>query len=65
MLTHVKSVEAWIKTVGKLPLQVKFLIEGEEEIGSVNLESYVADHREKLACHCVVIFRWRVPGVGV
>ena len=55
VLTHVKSVEAWIKTVGKLPLQVKFLIEGEEEIGSVNLESYVADHREKLACHCVVI----------
>ena len=37
MLTHVKSVEAWIKTVGKLPLQVKFLIEGEEEVGSEHL----------------------------
>ena len=38
MLTHVKSAEAWMKTVGKLPLQVKFLIEGEEEVGSEHLE---------------------------
>src|SRR6187397_1626887 len=30
MLTHVKSVEAWLKSSGQLPLQVKFLIEGEE-----------------------------------
>jgi succinyl-diaminopimelate desuccinylase len=55
MLTHVKSAEAWLKTAGRLPLQVKFLIEGEEEIGSVHLESYVAEHRERLACDCVVI----------
>ena len=41
MLTHVKSAEAWIKTGGKLPLQVKFLIEGEEEVGSENLEPFV------------------------
>ena len=37
MLTHVKSVEAWLEAVGKLPLQVKFLIEGEEEVGSEHL----------------------------
>lgn len=55
MLTHVKSVEAWMKAAGKLPLQVKFLIEGEEEVGSENLESYVAEHSERLACQCVVI----------
>jgi len=55
MLTHVKSVEAWIKTVGKLPLQVKFLIEGEEEVGSENLESFVEQNRKRLACDCVVI----------
>ena len=55
MLTHVKSVEAWIKSVGKLPLQVKFLIEGEEEVGSEHLASFVANHREKLACDCAVI----------
>src|SRR3954462_3959765 len=55
MLTHVKSVEAWMKTVGKLPLQVKFLIEGEEEVGSQHLEPYVKANREKLACDTIVI----------
>src|SRR3954471_21498302 len=54
MLTHVKSVAAWIKTVGKLPLQVKFLIEGEEEVGSEHLGPYVEQNREKLACDAVV-----------
>ncbi|MEX2318027.1 MAG: dipeptidase [Pirellulales bacterium] len=55
MLTHVKSVEAWLKSGRKLPLQVKFLIEGEEEVGSANLPPYVKQHRDKLACDCVVI----------
>ncbi|MEX2092460.1 MAG: dipeptidase [Pirellulales bacterium] len=55
MLTHVKSVEAWIRSGQKLPLQVKFLIEGEEEVGSTHLESFVAENRERLACDCVVI----------
>jgi succinyl-diaminopimelate desuccinylase len=55
MLTHVKSVEAWIRSGEKLPLQVKFLIEGEEEVGSANLEPFVADNRDRLACDCVVI----------
>ena len=55
MLTHVKSVEAWIKSGQPLPLQVKFLIEGEEEVGSVHLEPFVAENRQRLACDCVVI----------
>ena len=55
MLTHVKSVEAWMKAAGKLPIQVKFLIEGEEEVGSEHLGPFVQGHREKLACDCVVI----------
>ncbi len=55
MLTHVKSVEAWLKSVGRLPLQVKFLIEGEEEVGSEHLEPFVAANRERLACDCVVV----------
>jgi succinyl-diaminopimelate desuccinylase len=55
MLTHVKSVVAWIKTVGKLPLQLKFLIEGEEEVGSASLGPFVHANREKLACDAVVI----------
>jgi acetylornithine deacetylase/succinyl-diaminopimelate desuccinylase-like protein len=55
MLTHVKSVEAWIKSGQTLPLQVKFLIEGEEEVGSANLEPFVAENRDRFACDCVVI----------
>ena len=55
MLTHVKSVQSWLQANKSLPLQVKFLIEGEEEVGSENLEKYLAEHAEKLACDCVVI----------
>jgi succinyl-diaminopimelate desuccinylase len=55
MLTHVKSAEAWLRTVGKLPIQVKFLIEGEEEVGSEHLAPFVKQNREKLACDTVVI----------
>jgi succinyl-diaminopimelate desuccinylase len=55
VFTHIKSVEAWITVEGRLPLNLKFLIEGEEEIGSVNLEHYIAEHADKLACDCVAI----------
>ena len=55
MLTHVHSVAAWLKSQQKLPLQVKFLIEGEEEVGSDHLVEFLAANTEKLACDCVVI----------
>jgi succinyl-diaminopimelate desuccinylase len=55
MLTHVLSARAWIETMGRLPLRLKFLIEGEEEVGSGNLEQYVAANRQRLACDCCVI----------
>jgi succinyl-diaminopimelate desuccinylase len=55
MLTHVKSAEAWLKSEGRLPINLKFLIEGEEEVGSVNLEPFVKQQAQRLACDCVVI----------
>ena len=55
MLTHVKSAQAWIESQGRLPLQLKFLIEGEEEVGSANLAGFIAANKERLACDCVVI----------
>ena len=55
MLTHVKSVESWLAAVGKLPLQVKFLIEGEEEVGSEHLSPFLRQNAQRLACDCVVI----------
>ncbi len=42
LLTHVLSCEGWMKTEGKLPLQIKFLIEGEEECGSEGLNEFLA-----------------------
>ena len=55
MFTHIKSAEAWMATAGKLPVQLKYLIEGEEEVGSANLEPFIAEHKQLLACDCVVI----------
>ena len=55
MLTHVKSAQAWIETVGSLPINLKYVIEGEEEVGSENLEIYLRENPKKLACDCVVI----------
>ncbi len=55
MLTHVLSTQAWLATVGKLPVQLKFVIEGEEEVGSRNLDKFLADHKRELACDVAVI----------
>lgn len=55
MLTHVKSAQAWLKGEGKLPVNVKFLIEGEEEVGSEHLEQFIEQHRQRLACDVIVI----------
>lgn len=55
MFTHLKAAEAWLKTAGHFPINVKFLIEGEEEVGGANLEHYVAANKQKLACDYAVI----------
>jgi acetylornithine deacetylase/succinyl-diaminopimelate desuccinylase-like protein len=55
MLTHVKSAQAWMRSAGRLPINVKFLIEGEEEVGSEHLEQFIAANRKRLACDVVVI----------
>jgi succinyl-diaminopimelate desuccinylase len=55
MLTHVKGLQSWLDAEGKLPLQVKLLIEGEEEVGSEHLEAFLKQNAARLACDCVVI----------
>ncbi len=55
MFTHIKSAEAWMTVEGRLPINLKYLIEGEEEVGSHGLEHYLAQHADRLACDCVVI----------
>jgi acetylornithine deacetylase/succinyl-diaminopimelate desuccinylase-like protein len=52
---HIKAVEAHLKKNGSLPLNIKFFIEGEEEVGSVHLDEFVRDHKQELAADVVVI----------
>src|ERR1035437_10016369 len=62
---HIKSVEAYFKTAGSLPLNVKFLIEGEEEIGSENLEKFINDNTELLKCNSVLISDTELYEAGI
>ena len=49
IILALKAIEA-IQRSGKLPVNVKFLVEGEEEIGSPNLGRFIESHKELLAC---------------
>ncbi|MCS7305288.1 MAG: dipeptidase [Thermoguttaceae bacterium] len=55
LLTHIWSTEAWLKEIGRLPIQLKFLVEGEEEVGSEHLNNFLSRRPAQLACDCVVI----------
>ena len=61
---HVKAIEALFKTEGSLPVNVKFCIEGEEEIGSPNLPEYVLANTEKLSADIIVISDTGMQGPG-
>ena len=65
MYTHVKSVEAYLKTNGKLPVNVKFIIEGEEEIGSNSLHEFVKRNSKLLKCDTVLISDTALYAPGV
>lgn len=54
MLIPIKVAEAFFTERRRLPLNVKFLIEGEEEVGSKHLEGFVAEHRELLKADAVI-----------
>ena len=52
---HIKSVQAHLKINKKLPINVKILLEGEEEIGSPSLEGFINKNKELLKCDYVVV----------
>jgi acetylornithine deacetylase/succinyl-diaminopimelate desuccinylase-like protein len=53
--THIKALEILLKTGRRLPLNVKILLEGEEEIGSPNLGAFIRQHRRLLRADCAVL----------
>jgi len=54
LITRIKAVEAYLKTHGDVPCSVKFLVEGEEEIGSMHVERYLKKYKKKLECDGVI-----------
>jgi len=59
--THLKAVEAYLKTGTPLPCDLTFVIEGEEEVGSANLAKFLKSHRRELACDAVVVSDTGMP----
>lgn len=55
VLCHLLAAEALLAETGGLPVNLKILIEGEEEVGSPNLTPFVSANREKLACDALVV----------
>ena len=55
MYIHIKAVESLMKTAGALPVNVKFLIEGEEEVGGASIAKYVAANPEKLKADVALV----------
>lgn len=55
LFLHIKALEAHIQTRGKLPCNIVLIAEGEEEVGSDNLEAFVERNRDLLAASAVVI----------
>lgn len=54
LITRIKAVEYFLKKTGDVPCNIKFIVEGEEEIGSVNIEKYLSKYRQKLAADGVI-----------
>ncbi len=55
LYVHVKALQAWLETQGSCPVNVVHLIEGEEEVGSPNVDAVVRERIEQLRCDAVMV----------
>src|SRR5437016_13157939 len=54
LITRIKAVEYFLKTTGDVSCNIKFLVEGEEEVGSIHVEDYLRRYRNKLSCNAII-----------
>jgi acetylornithine deacetylase/succinyl-diaminopimelate desuccinylase-like protein len=52
---HLKAAEAWLRGVGRLPVNLRFFFEGDEEVGSLPVEEFIAQHPELLEADICVV----------
>ncbi len=55
LFTHLKAIESILQTKGKLPINIKCVFEGEEEIGSINFERFVRENQDLLSADVAVV----------
>ncbi|HWI55664.1 MAG TPA: dipeptidase [Bacillota bacterium] len=60
-LAHLNAVEAYLKTGTELPCDITFVIEGEEEVGSKSLATFLKENRAELKCDAIVISDTGMP----
>ena len=65
IMAHILGVEALLAAGGDLPVNVLFVVEGEEEIGSPNLAAFLTEHAAELKCDVVIISDSTMIGPGV
>ena len=70
VVIHTATIESWMKSQGKLPVNVKIIFEGEEEVGSPGLGSFLKKHQEKLKADILILtdtFNYSIdrPGLTV
>ncbi len=64
-LSHLVAIEAWFKETGSLPCNVKLLLEGEEEIGSPNLEAFMEAYPDAFTADAMVLTDCENPSVDI
>jgi acetylornithine deacetylase/succinyl-diaminopimelate desuccinylase-like protein len=55
LFMHLKAVEAWMETAGRLPVNLRFFFEGDEEVGSEPIEQFIAEHPDLLGADVCVV----------
>jgi acetylornithine deacetylase/succinyl-diaminopimelate desuccinylase-like protein len=65
VLIHVKAIEAFVRTVGALPINLKMIVEGEEEIGSENLDALMRERAGDLTADFVCVSDTAMFGRGI